>query len=241
MTTPHESWASVYDIAYEQSFGEFYHDLTSITIETIENTIKPPAKIVDFGAGTGRLSIPLSSMGYEVLAVEPSGQMLKQLRKKPGASSVSTFQGKMQEFQTDTSYDMAICVFTVILYLLDEESLEKSIEAAANALCHDGFLFIDIPSDTIFQSYQRNTAIMQRSVSVSSKPDDDIYEYSEQITINQNSQSTTYTDYFKIRNWKVKNVLKILSNYGFTIKDDLSSKYAGAGSIYYLMKKDGHS
>ena len=38
MTTPHESWASVYDIAYEQSFGEFYHDLTGSTIETIEKS-----------------------------------------------------------------------------------------------------------------------------------------------------------------------------------------------------------
>ena len=45
MTTPHESWASVYDIAYEQSFGEFYHDLTGSTIETIENTIKPLVEV----------------------------------------------------------------------------------------------------------------------------------------------------------------------------------------------------
>ena len=35
MTEPHASWASVYDVAYEQSFGEFYKDLTSVTIEAI--------------------------------------------------------------------------------------------------------------------------------------------------------------------------------------------------------------
>lgn len=27
-STPHESWAEVYDIAYEEAFGTFYTDLS---------------------------------------------------------------------------------------------------------------------------------------------------------------------------------------------------------------------
>lgn len=57
---PHSSWADVYDLAYQRSFGEFYNHLTDATVEMIVGRIRPPARIVDFGAGTGRLSIPLA-------------------------------------------------------------------------------------------------------------------------------------------------------------------------------------
>ena len=57
-TLPHSSWANVYDLAYEHSFGEFYGSFSEATVETIVGRIQPPARIVDFGAGTGRLPIP---------------------------------------------------------------------------------------------------------------------------------------------------------------------------------------
>jgi len=150
---PHASWASVYDIAYEQSFGTFYKELTSVTIDVISNTIQPPARIVDFGAGTGRISIPLSAMGYNVFAVDPSSEMLDQLSSKDRSSSVNVFNGKMQDFQSDIQFDMAICVFTVLIYVLDEESLEESIKVAADLLKSGGLLLIDIPSKAIFKIF----------------------------------------------------------------------------------------
>ena len=153
MSEPHESWADVYDIAYEQSFGGTYRDLTSATVDTISNVVKPPARIVDFGAGTGRLSIPLSSVGFDVLAVEPSKGMLDQLKSKPGGSSVGMFHGKMEDFQSDTPFDMALCVFTVLLYLLDEDTLRKSIQASAQALHPGGFMLIDIPKKSLFKGW----------------------------------------------------------------------------------------
>ena len=118
MTEPHASWADVYDLAYEESYGDFYNSLTETTVEQIKGIVESPARIVDFGAGTGRLAIPLASCGYDVLAVEPSGTMLSQMHKKPGGDAIPGFTGKMQDFQTDTPFDMAICVFTVLLLSL---------------------------------------------------------------------------------------------------------------------------
>lgn len=236
MKIPHASWANIYDLAYEQSFGRFYDALTHATIEQIKESIQLPARIVDFGAGTGRISIPLSIYGYEVLSVEPCEEMLHQLAQKPGGASISTFLGKMQDFQTDYLFDMAICVFTVILYLLDEVSLRNSIQAAFNALRPGGLMLIDIPSKSIFQSFQRNTQIMQRKVTVSPSHDD-IYLYEENITLNQDWQSTSYIDRFQIRHWNVEFVLKILSDHGFSMTRDMSIEFAGTGSQYFLLKK----
>lgn len=237
MTDPHASWASVYDIVYEQSFSDFYHNLTNITIDTITKILKPPSRIVDFGAGTGRLSIPLASMGYDVLAVEPCREMLDQLVIKQNSSSVNIFHGKIQDFQTDVPFDMAICVFTVLLYLLDEQSLKKSIQAAANALSPEGLMLIDIPSRAIFQSYQRKTQIMDRSVSISQSNEVDIYQYTERTSLKLNGREDIYTDNFEIKYWSINKAVEIFVENGFSIIKNLSSEFSGAGSSYLLLKK----
>jgi SAM-dependent methyltransferase len=236
MTEPHASWASIYDLVYEQSFGEFYSALTDVTIEQIITTVQPPARIVDFGAGTGRLAIPLSACGFEVVAVEPSKGMLEQLRTKPGSSEVTCFTGKMQDFETDTLFDMAVCVFTVLIYLLDEDSLRSSLKSAYWALHPGGNLLIDIPSKGIFNNFQSTTDLVQRKVTV--KPShDDVYLYEENTAVTREGETTHYDDQFQIRYWNAEQVLQILSDLGFFVHKELSTEFAGTGSRYFLMQK----
>ncbi len=46
------------------------------------------ARVLDIGAGTGRVAIPLASRGCNVVAVEPARDMLAQLRAKTGDNKV---------------------------------------------------------------------------------------------------------------------------------------------------------
>jgi len=96
---PHASWADVYDLAYEHSFGEFYARLTDKTIEWVAERVRPPAAIVDFGAGAGRLSVPLAAMGFDVTAVDPCAAMLGQLEemKSQGATDRLFEEGGLHE------------------------------------------------------------------------------------------------------------------------------------------------
>ena len=66
MTQAHDNWGSLYDHVYEQTYGDFYRDLTVETLDQI-NQILPSGTIIDYGAGTGRLSIPLSNQGFKVI------------------------------------------------------------------------------------------------------------------------------------------------------------------------------
>lgn len=53
-------------------------------------TGKPPRRVVDLGAGTGKLTRTLVALGHEVVAVEPLEQMLAQLRASvPGVEALS--------------------------------------------------------------------------------------------------------------------------------------------------------
>jgi len=234
---PHASWADVYDLAYERSFGEFYNQLTDATVQVIAERVQPPARIVDFGAGTGRLSIPLAEMGFDVTAVEPCLEMLSQLKQKKRQAALRTVCSKMEDFVSDERFDVALCVFTVLLYLLDEESLTKALTAAHASLKSGGILLIDIPSKAIFQGYSRCDHLIERSVSVVNQTGD-IFIYQEDLKVKQlNGDEVKYSDTFQIRYWPTEKVTEVLAESGFVLEADLSGYFSGAGSHYYIMKK----
>ena len=234
---PHSSWAEVYDIAYQRSFGDFYDQLTDATVELIKGMLPLPATIVDFGAGTGRLSLPLSEMGYSVTAVEPCQEMLAQLQKKDQNDFVRTVSSRIEEFQGNGKFHMALCVFTVIVYLLDEDSLEKSLAIAYEALRPDGMLLLDIPNEAIFSSYSRRDPRFERTVAVT-RHNGSIYTYREELVVtNNDGEVTRYEDEFQIRHWSKQQVLELVNKLGFVDGEDLTPHFYGAGSSYYKFKK----
>ena len=233
---PHSSWAEVYDLAYERSFGRLYADLSAQTIRVIMDRVPSPAKVVDFGAGTGRLSIPLSESGYDVLAVDPCGEMLQQLRKKDPESKVTLCESRMQDFAGADDCDLALCVFTVLLYLPETHSLDASFEAAFRSLRAGGHLLIDIPQRGIFSSYERSDEEIDRRVTVK-ELDNDVFSYREELTVRKSEEESSYVDEFQIRYWPVDEVMRAMEKAGFLMAEDCSDLLCGSGSHYYLMKK----
>lgn len=234
---PHSSWAEVYDTAYKKSFGDFYDRLTDATVKLVEDQLAPPARIVDFGAGTGRLAIPLSRLRFEVTAVEPCQEMLAQLQRKDKQNSIRSVCARMEDFRDEGKFDMALCVFTVILYLLDEDALEKSFTAAYKALRPDGIILLDIPSEAIFSCYSRREQGFDRKVSVT-PCNGSIYTYKEELVVTGNDgEIVRYADEFQIRHWPQHHILKLLQKIGFVEQDDLTCHFSGAGSSYYKFKK----
>ena len=222
---------------YRQSFGAFYSDLTKVTLEVINKIAPKHGKIIDFGAGTGRLSIPLAQEGFSVIAVEPSKAMLHQLQKKKGKLSIQTIPVKMEEFTATEENDLALCVFTVILYLLDEESLKKSFQVAYHSLKKDGFLLLDIPTHYLFQSVHYNDENMERKVQIVQQEDEKFYSYQEDVIFQKEGKSHHYSDSFIIRHWEKDTVLNVLKEVGFKMEKDLSSYFLGSGSHYYVFRK----
>ena len=111
MPIPHASWAHCYDFAYENNYGARYRGLTDSTISTVRDLASPPCSLVDFGAGTGRLAIPLAAAGYAVTAVEPCQEMVEFLRSKATAAGVQVESRvqRMQDFDGQGQFDVALC------------------------------------------------------------------------------------------------------------------------------------
>lgn len=234
---PHASWAEVYDMAYRSSFGDFYDRWTDATVQWVKQQLKPPATIVDFGAGTGRLAIPLSLLGYKVVAVEPCKEMIAQLREKDQDHSIRVVCARMSDFSDEGDYEMALCVFTVILYLLDEDALQKSFAAAFRSLQPGGMFLLDVPSEAIFSSYSRSGPGFERKVSVIPH-NGSIYTYREHLVVARDGgKEMRYQDEFPIRYWPCEDVLRILQSVGFAECEDVTHHFFGAGSRYYRFRK----
>lgn len=239
MPAPHASWALCYDFIYEQTHGQLYRQLTDLTVQTIRELKLPPCTCVDFGAGTGRLAIPLARAGYAVTAVEPCKEMMQRLLDKAAADflRVGGQVARMQDFQGDEQFDLALCVFTTVLYLLDEEALCHGLKRLAGSLRKYGRLLIDVPRRHTFQGYRRKTPNMDRRVTIT-QDWSDLYTYHEQTRCFMDGQWHSCEDRFSIRFWSAETILSILSAHDLECQGPVAG-FQGTGADYYTGTKIG--
>ena len=98
--------------------------------------------IVEWGAGTGRIAIPLAAAGHEVTAIELSEQMIKQGSKK--GRVVKWTHGDMRNSKPRSRYGLAICAFNSFLCLLEIDDALAFLHNAGEHLEPGGLLGIEV-------------------------------------------------------------------------------------------------
>lgn len=234
---PHDTWAEVYDEAYERVFGEVYPSLTRQTLSLLAELAPPAGRIIDFGAGTGRLSIPLAQDGYDVVAVEPSRAMGAVLLRKAAAAGVSValLTQTMQHGPVESPADLAICVFTVLIYITEEEGLRMAFEAAARSIKPGGRFLFDLPSRAIFHDFHYEDAAILRTVAVI-PAGGQTFRYEERIRTAAEGSWLEYRDAFTIRAWREDEVFAAAAAAGFVVEHEVTARMPRAGSRYFLAR-----
>lgn len=75
---------------YDLGVGDSDSDASGTLAYYQEKVGPPPAQIVEIGAGTGRIAVPLAALGHKVIALDRSERMLEALdAKRPLVGSVS--------------------------------------------------------------------------------------------------------------------------------------------------------
>ena len=97
----------------------------------IQKYLKKGSKILEIGAGTGRYSIALAKMGYDVTAVELVESNLKVLRENAkGLENLKSYQGDALNLQLeDSSFDLVLC-FGPMYHLFNKKDKDRAISEA---------------------------------------------------------------------------------------------------------------
>ncbi len=125
--------ANLYDLEYDHDYdAPFWLALAE----------RESGPVVEWGAGTGRLALPLSGAGHEVTAVEVSEQMVEKGRKKGRA--VNWVSGDMRNANLEKRYGLAICAFNSFLCLLSVDDALAFLNNSAKHLEPGGLLGIGV-------------------------------------------------------------------------------------------------
>jgi SAM-dependent methyltransferase len=100
------------------------------------------APVVEWGAGTGRVAIPLARAGSDVTAVELSENMIEVGRKK--GTPVEWVRGDMRSVKLGRRYRLAICAFNSFLCLPSPDDALAYLHNAREHLQPGGLLGIEV-------------------------------------------------------------------------------------------------
>ena len=237
MKQPHDNWGKYYDFVYERDFGSLYKNFTNETL-TVINQILPKGTILDFGAGTGRLSLPLAGQGYNVIAVEKSIGMVNEFKRKLKDQNldIKIHHCSISDYENGNG-DLAIALFTVLNYTITEDELSKNIENISKHINSGGYFFFDLPHIGVFNGRHVDKNNFRRHIEIIGQKETDTYTYKEQCSGVFNEEEFSYEDEFKIRYWEISTLDKLLQKNG--LKDTLEnfSQFYSMGATYKLYKK----
>lgn len=107
--------------------------------------------VLEYGAGTGRVTLPLARAGSSVMAVDVSEPMLDLLRERVAAEAKATQKrvvikkGDMRTFATSRRFDLVIAGFHTLCHLYSIDDIRTFLKQAYRHLAPGGHLEFDLP------------------------------------------------------------------------------------------------
>ena len=141
----HYSDAALYDYEYRRRRADvtFYRELANQ---------RRAARVLELGAGSGRVTIPLARDGHEVVAVDQSRPMLAKLRARvaalppAAASRVRVVEGDLRDFTVagPRKFPLVIAAFNVLEHLYTRGEFAACLARVAAHLAPGGAFAFDV-------------------------------------------------------------------------------------------------
>ena len=109
------------------------------------------SSVLEYGAGAGRLTIPLATRGTSVTAVDTSAAMLALLEENLASlparfgKNVLLHQADMRVFETRKRFDYAVAAFHTLSHLYSHDDMSGFLSRAFRHLKSGGRLVFDLP------------------------------------------------------------------------------------------------
>lgn len=137
-----DAFADVYDTWYPTIGDE------ASCVETLIS-LAGSSKVLELGVGTGRLALPLARHGLDVVGVDASAAMLRQLRAKQDGTRVALVQADMADPALQGRFGLVLIAYNTLFNLPDRSSQQRCLRSAARLLAPTGRLVIEafVPPD----------------------------------------------------------------------------------------------
>ncbi|HID93382.1 MAG TPA: class I SAM-dependent methyltransferase [bacterium (Candidatus Stahlbacteria)] len=140
---PFQKLAPVYD----ELMGSIFYDKMLPYFELLIKKYRIEGKkMLELACGTGTCSIYFAKHGYNVKGLDVSTSMLEIARKKASREGVNIefVKADMRNFNFDETFDLVVCLFDSINYILKKEELENCFNNTYNVLKEGGYFLFDI-------------------------------------------------------------------------------------------------
>jgi SAM-dependent methyltransferase len=143
----HYADAALYDYEYRRRRADvtFYREVAKRQFGG------KPGRILELGAGSGRVTIPLARDGHTVVGIDQSPEMLAKLRARIAAlpaavaARTSAHQGDLRGFRvTPAKFPLVIAAFNVLEHLYTRGEIDACLRTVATHLAPDGVFVFDV-------------------------------------------------------------------------------------------------
>ncbi len=236
---PHEGWADVYDLVLRRTFGAELDLLTDTTVQLVTELVAPPGRIVDFGAGTGRVALPLADLGFRVTAVDPSPAMLSRLAEKQSAEApVTRVVASVEQYRGAGDQDLALCVFSVLGYIVHRDQLRRAFRGMRSALRPGGAVVVDVPGADVLEGFEVEADDVLRHVEIAPVPGSPmLHAYRERTAVRNGAGEKRFEESFLIREWEPGEVVDVAAGEGLVLEEDVTHRFESWGAHYLVFRR----
>jgi SAM-dependent methyltransferase len=141
----HYADAALYDYEYRRRRADvaFYRELAKRRLGT-------GGSILELGAGTGRLTIPLARDGHRVVAVDQAPAMLAALRRRVDAlpravaDRIAIAKGDLRAFDVGEQFPLVVAAFNTVEHLYTRGEVAACLARVAAHLAPGGAFVFDV-------------------------------------------------------------------------------------------------
>ena len=146
----YEGFAAVYDMFMEEiPYEKWLNNIKQLlTAEGIEDGL-----VLELGCGTGTFTEAMAQLGYDMIGVDSSAQMLEKAmeKKERSGQDILYLLQDMREFELYGTIRAVISVCDSMNYILSEEDLEQVFSCVNNYLDPEGIFIFDLKTIHYFR------------------------------------------------------------------------------------------
>ncbi len=165
---PYAAMAPIYDRINEAVPYDRWADFIEAAFARF--CAQKPSLVLDLAAGSGSMTIELARRGYDLIAVDRSGEMLSLAAERIRAAKlpgVLLLEQDMTDFELYGTVDAAVCCLDSINHLTARGALGRCLSLLHNYLNPDGLLLFDVNTPWKFANvYGQNDFILDAGDSV---------------------------------------------------------------------------